>query len=238
MDEVTEQPIEVQAELGLTEQAVEQPTEESAKAAAFDVDGEQVTVDQIKQWKQGHLMQSDYTRKTQELSQRYKPYEEMDAFLQANPDKAQNIYNYLQGQPLVQQEVDPRDQKITQLERDVNRMMFDNSRKEAQTRIEAIKGDAKYGAVFKDPVMEELLLSKALQTKDYDLKSTAEQIYKVVNDLKATTKIETEKTIQSNLSSPTRKGGVTKSSYEPPKGFDPSKVSSRELDAKALDMLS
>ncbi len=45
-------------------QTEEQPEEEST----VELDGEQVPLSQIKEWKQGHMLQSDYTKKTQELA--------------------------------------------------------------------------------------------------------------------------------------------------------------------------
>lgn len=239
--QVTEQPIEAQAELALSEQAAPAPTEDSAKQAAFDIDGEQVTADQIKAWKAGHLMQSDYTRKMQELSQQrdsLKPYEEMAGYLQANPDKAQQIYNYLQGQPLAQEDADPREMKINQLERTVQNLVYQTSQREATQRLNEIKNEPKYNGLFNNPQIEELLISRALQTKDYNLKSSAEAIHKAILDMKADTKLETEKQIQANLKSPTRKGGGAGGAKEPPAQFNPSNASPKDLDALALDMLS
>jgi len=116
-----EQPMGDGVELGLTEQAsLEAPADsvespQSNAPSMYDIDGEQVTADQIKQWKQGHLMQSDYTRKMQELStqrEALKPLEETMSYLRTNPDKAQLLYNTLYGQ----QEVDPVQARLQQTE--------------------------------------------------------------------------------------------------------------------------
>ena len=41
----------------------------------YDIDGEEVSSDQIKEWKSNGLMQADYTRKTQELAESRKEFE-------------------------------------------------------------------------------------------------------------------------------------------------------------------
>lgn len=58
------------------------------------IDGEIFTPEQIKEWKQGYLRQSDYTKKTQELSQeraRVKDAIELYEYLQGNPELAQQL---------------------------------------------------------------------------------------------------------------------------------------------------
>ena len=47
-----------------------------------------ISVDEIKEWKQGYLRQSDYTRKTQSLASQRQEYED-----------AVNLYNYLKANP-------------------------------------------------------------------------------------------------------------------------------------------
>jgi hypothetical protein len=41
----------------------------------YDIDGEEVSAADVKKWKAGHLMQSDYTKKTQTLSEERKAFE-------------------------------------------------------------------------------------------------------------------------------------------------------------------
>lgn len=48
----------------------------------FNIDGEEVSLDVIKEWKQGNMRQNDYTRKTQELAKQKKELEELR---KANP---------------------------------------------------------------------------------------------------------------------------------------------------------
>lgn len=41
----------------------------------YEIDGEEVSAEDVKKWKAGHLMQSDYTKKTQALSEERKAFE-------------------------------------------------------------------------------------------------------------------------------------------------------------------
>jgi len=56
-----------------TEESTEQTTEsqegQETKPTKFDLEGEEVTPEQIKEWKAGYLRQEDYTRKTQSLAE-------------------------------------------------------------------------------------------------------------------------------------------------------------------------
>jgi hypothetical protein len=54
-----------------------------------DLDGEEITSKQIKEWKSGHMMQSDYTRKTQELSDERKNLDEEREKISAEMAKLQ-----------------------------------------------------------------------------------------------------------------------------------------------------
>lgn len=58
-----------------TEEVHEEPEEE----LYFDIDGEEVSLEQLKEWKNNGLMQSDYTRKTQALADERKALEAMKA---------------------------------------------------------------------------------------------------------------------------------------------------------------
>jgi hypothetical protein len=58
----------------------------------YDIDGEEVSSKQLKEWKSNGLMQADYTRKTQELSQERKAFEEKE---QAYNDKSAKLESML-----------------------------------------------------------------------------------------------------------------------------------------------
>lgn len=63
-----------------TTEIEESATEEEAQSEEtglfyYDIDGEEVSSDQLKEWKSNGLMQADYTRKTQELADSRKEFE-------------------------------------------------------------------------------------------------------------------------------------------------------------------
>jgi hypothetical protein len=85
-DDTPEEPTEEVAEVEETEDYTEEVEEESEEIAEsdemyLDLDGEEIPLSQVKEWKTGHMMQSDYTRKTTELSEQRKEFEaEREAF--------------------------------------------------------------------------------------------------------------------------------------------------------------
>jgi hypothetical protein len=51
--------------------------DDNAELEVIDIDGEEVSIDQIKEFKAGHMRQADYTRKTQDLANKRKATEKM-----------------------------------------------------------------------------------------------------------------------------------------------------------------
>lgn len=72
----------------VNEPQVEQEVNEEQPIKEYEIDGEKYTLDQIKEWKLGNMRQSDYSRKTQEVSRMRKEAEE-----------AIEVYNYLKSNP-------------------------------------------------------------------------------------------------------------------------------------------
>lgn len=102
-----------------------EPTKPEPTDNSIEIDGiGKVTLDEIKEWKQGYLRQSDYTRKTQhiaskerELSEAVQVYE----WLKANPHIARRLTetdddNVEPQAQRVAQTIDPLYQKIASLE--------------------------------------------------------------------------------------------------------------------------
>lgn len=58
------------------ESTEDENSDEEQELLVFDIEGEEVSLDQIKEWKSNGLMQADYTRKTQELSDNRKLLED------------------------------------------------------------------------------------------------------------------------------------------------------------------
>lgn len=240
--EQAEQQIQTEGELAPeaipAEGEQSQPAEGDSvqKPVEYDIDGEKVTPDQIKAWKAGHMMQSDYTRKMQELAklrEEYAPYQQLGTYLQQNPDKAAQIAGLLQG------EADPRDLKISQLEHGVKSLIEMEAKREGEQLLSQVRADAKYGGLFNNKGFEEMLLATHLQKgRGSNLRETADEIHKEWAKVVAETKLSTEKNITKNLSSPTRKPSAQAGTMSPPKGFDPSKISWQDADKLARSMLS
>ena len=76
------------------------PPAEPVSEPEFDLgDGRKATLSEIKEWEQGNLRQSDYTKKTQEVAQQreeVKELLEMKEFLKKNPDKLQKVLKVLE----------------------------------------------------------------------------------------------------------------------------------------------
>jgi hypothetical protein len=87
----------------------EQPEVNASTPQEFEIEGiGKLTPDQIKEYKQGYLRQSDYTRKTQELAQQRteaKEAIELYNYLKNNPEIVQAMqngdYNSVQGNPVI-----------------------------------------------------------------------------------------------------------------------------------------
>jgi len=72
------------------EESEKQPIEakdEETDLFYYDIDGEEVSSDQIKEWKNGHLMQDDYTRKSQVNADRGRELDERDEALTKSQSK-------------------------------------------------------------------------------------------------------------------------------------------------------
>lgn len=97
-EEVTEQPEHVE------DTQIEDTSPESVNASAteeivddtIEIGGEKYTLDEIKEFRQGYLRQSDYTRKTQELAKQRREVEDaikLYEYLRENPYLLNNLQN-------------------------------------------------------------------------------------------------------------------------------------------------
>jgi hypothetical protein len=74
VEQVDDTPVvEVEPVVEAVAEVVTEPVVETIPT--YEIDGEKITIDQIKEWKQNGLRQSDYTKKTQELAQQRKELE-------------------------------------------------------------------------------------------------------------------------------------------------------------------
>lgn len=107
---------------------IEQPTETPQEPTQQQVDNllelegiGKVSIEDIKEWKQGYLRQSDYTRKTQEIARSKKEMEDaiiLYEYLKANPHVAQKLKEteVAQVKPEIANRFDPTFNRVEQLE--------------------------------------------------------------------------------------------------------------------------
>lgn len=117
IDGVQETPVEEVQETTESQEVNASPTEENY----IEIDGEKYTLDDIKEFRQGYLRQSDYTRKTQELARQRKENEyalELFNYLKTNPSLVEVLKQQDMGSPMfnVAQQLTPEMQKIQELE--------------------------------------------------------------------------------------------------------------------------
>lgn len=117
IDGVQETPVEEVQKTTESQEVNASPTEENY----IEIDGEKYTLDDIKEFRQGYLRQSDYTRKTQELARQRKENEyalELFNYLKANPYLVEVLKQQDMGSPMfnVAQQLTPEMQKIQELE--------------------------------------------------------------------------------------------------------------------------
>jgi len=85
----------------------EQPdVEEEELDGVYLIDDEEVTLDQIREWKRGNLRESDYTRKTQDLAEQRKLYEAKESKITNKAEKLDTLISDLE------QSIDDQESKI------------------------------------------------------------------------------------------------------------------------------
>ena len=98
----------------------EQPTPETVEPTKVKVGEEEIDIEELKN---GYLRQSDYTKKTQEVSKQKAEAQEAIAFyehLKRNPD----IANELKGSTSIPSRIDPAKSKVMELEEKMYDMML------------------------------------------------------------------------------------------------------------------
>lgn len=164
----------------------------------FEIDGiGKVTPDQIKEYKQGFMRQSDYTRKTQEIArQRQENKEALDLYnyLKSNPQIAQALYegNYsvVQGDPTFQS-LNPAKREIANIQDELANIKLDST-------IERLKSQ------YKD-FDEVAVLTEAEKRGISDL----EFVYKALQgDKLPNLKDQIAKEIRTQLTDEIRKNGI------------------------------
>jgi hypothetical protein len=98
------------------------------------LDGETYKVEDVKRWKDGHMMQSDYTKKTQELAKEKREVQQALQFmqqLQANPDMAKQL-----SQELNMPQLDPEKSKVLELENKYHDLLLEKEINELTAKYE------------------------------------------------------------------------------------------------------
>lgn len=166
-----EEPAQTETVVETVEPAIEgEPTETviTPTPTSFNVDGiGEVTAEQIKEWKNGNLRQSDYTKKTQELARE-----------RAEHKDALELYNYLRSNPHIVQALKSADNnpssvvgsKAPTVENEMLRQLAYNQKAmETDFKISALR--QKYGEFD-----EIALFNKAAEMRTDDLES----VYKII----------------------------------------------------------
>lgn len=98
--EETADEVEEEADSDLEDEAQQEETYEADDAeeeSYFDIDGEEITLEQIREWKRGFLREDDYTRKTQSLSAERKEIEAQKAKTTEKLQKLDQSINQLES---------------------------------------------------------------------------------------------------------------------------------------------
>lgn len=128
-----EQPTTPKEEPTVEQPTEEQPTEvEEDKPITVEIDGKEVTIEELKN---GYLRQSDYTRKTQEVSRKRKEVEEavqLYEHLKQNPEIAMKIQEVTN----VPRNLDPTQAKVIELEQRMYDMMLEREIETLQSKYD------------------------------------------------------------------------------------------------------
>ena len=97
--------LEAQANEEITEEVEGSETNEATQATETDTDedlyveykGREINLRDVEEWEQGHLRQSDYTRKTQELSESRKAFDDQQGSFNAQQSKLNELTAQLEA---------------------------------------------------------------------------------------------------------------------------------------------
>ena len=90
VEPVVEDPVETEAQAEEVDEesvSANTPDEDVEEPGVYLIDDEEVTLEQIQEWKKGTLRESDYTVKTQAVAEQRKSYEAKEAKLSAKEEK-------------------------------------------------------------------------------------------------------------------------------------------------------
>lgn len=108
-EEAVEETVEPEAQAEEEDEesvSAETPDEEDEEPGVYLIDDEEVTLEQIQEWKKGNLRESDYTKKTQDLATQRKSYEAKEAKMSEREGKIDTLITDLE------QSIDDQESKI------------------------------------------------------------------------------------------------------------------------------
>lgn len=143
-----EEVVEVEAEESEETEDNEDENSEKEEVLYIDLDGEEVSLDQIKEWKSNGLMQADYTRKTQTLADDRKLLETDTSLLSTALEEVRNLTAELEAEITSEDEVDMEKLREDDLEEYVER-------KERKEKRDAILAKSKKSLAVTEGVSKE-----------------------------------------------------------------------------------
>lgn len=218
----------------------EQEPEKTSVPEKLVINGEEVTLEQIQEWKNGYLRQSDYTKKAQELARQRQEIEEALRVIEqirSNPELAQQIATQTQVPTL-----DPYTAKMQELEARMYDMMLEKeveslSHKYPDFEVREVLTIAQEkqmtnleDAYFIWKARQQVSKPKSQETASpqpsFNMEELKEQLrQELLNELKAQQTPDVPKSI------------ITTQGSTPPKTEPPIKLSASEVKvAKALGM--
>lgn len=122
---------------GITETASEdqdvkghsEETEDQEEELFYQIDGEEISLEEIKKWKAGHMMQSDYTKGKQEVAEKRRALDEMSAKTAQKIDELSSLESRLEK--LIMEDID--EEKIDEL-LDFDSIEYLKAKKKSDTR--------------------------------------------------------------------------------------------------------
>lgn len=117
---------------------------EPTTTSGIEIDGEVYTPEQLKEFRQGYLRQSDYTRKTQEIAQ-----------MRKEANDAIELYNYLKDNPHIAQRLAEAEEPAVQQR--AQEIVADPMIKELSLKIHTMEIDNQLNAIkTQDPNFDEI----------------------------------------------------------------------------------
>lgn len=116
----------------------ESEADDEEEALYLDIDGEEVSLDQVKEWKSGSLMHSDYTRKTQALAEQRKATQTLADNLESSIAAIESLIDEDENSSDLEEllEVDPSEYLKRQNQMKAKRKKLEQAKKAQATALQ------------------------------------------------------------------------------------------------------